>query len=89
MSTLNISLPEVIKHFVEEQVHQGMYASASDYICALVRADQQRQAQDGLEAKLLEALDSGEATEMTTDDWVQIRRDALACLQRRHADPAA
>jgi antitoxin ParD1/3/4 len=89
MSTLNISLPEVMKHFVEEQVREGMYASASDYIRALVREDQKRRAQDELEAKLLEALESGDATEMTQEDWAQIRRDALTRLQQRHTDPAA
>jgi antitoxin ParD1/3/4 len=58
MSTLNISLPEPMKAFVEEQVKAGLYGSASDYIRALVREDQKRKAQERLEAKLLEALES-------------------------------
>jgi antitoxin ParD1/3/4 len=41
MSTLNISLPEAMKAFVEAQVKAGLYGSASDYIRALVREDQQ------------------------------------------------
>jgi antitoxin ParD1/3/4 len=58
MSTLNISLPEAMKAFAEAQVKAGLYGSASDYIRALVRADQQCKAQEQLEAKLLAALDS-------------------------------
>ena len=39
MSTLNISLPEAMKAFVEAQVKAKLYGSASDCIRALVHAD--------------------------------------------------
>jgi Arc/MetJ-type ribon-helix-helix transcriptional regulator len=42
MTTLNISLPDAMKAFVEARVQTGQYASASDYIRALVREDQQK-----------------------------------------------
>ena len=86
METTNISLPESMKHFVEEQVTAGGYSSASDYICALVHEDQKRKAQDQLEALLLEALDSGEPTEMAKEDWVEIRREGLARLHARKVE---
>ena len=73
MSTLNISLPEAMKRFVEEQVRRGQYASASDYIRALVRDDQKRQAQDELEAKLLEALDSNDLEAVTPEFFDKLR----------------
>ena len=85
METINISLPESMKHFVDEQVAAGAYSSVSAYICALVREDQKRKAQERLEALLLEALDSGEPTEMTPDDWEQIRQEGLARLHARRA----
>jgi antitoxin ParD1/3/4 len=73
MSTLNISLPEAMKAFVEEQVKAGLYGSASDYIRALVREDQKRQAQERLEAKLLEALESRDFKAVTPELFEQLR----------------
>jgi antitoxin ParD1/3/4 len=73
MSTLNISLPESMKAFVEEQVKAGLYGSASDYIRALVREDQQRKAQERLEAKLLEALESHDFKAVTPELFARLR----------------
>jgi antitoxin ParD1/3/4 len=73
MTTLNISLPDAMKTFVEERVRKGMYASASDYIRTLVREDQKRQAEEELEAKLLAALDSGDFREATPELFEQLR----------------
>jgi antitoxin ParD1/3/4 len=73
MSTLNISLSEPMKAFVEEQVKAGLYGSASDYIRALVREDQQRKAQERLEAKLLEALESHDFYVVTPELFERIR----------------
>ena len=42
MSTLNVSVPAAVKAFVETQGHSGLYSSASDYVRALSRDDQQR-----------------------------------------------
>ena len=44
MTTLNISLPDPMKAFIEAQVQSGSYASASDYVRALVRDAQKRHA---------------------------------------------
>jgi antitoxin ParD1/3/4 len=73
MTTLNISLPDAMKSFVEEQVHKGMYASASDYIRALVRADQKRQAEQELEARLLAALESNDYREASPEVFERLR----------------
>lgn len=59
-TTMNISLPEAMKAFVEEQVNSGGYGSASEYVRELVRRDQKERAQARLEALLLEGLESGE-----------------------------
>ena len=40
MTTLNVSLPDAMKAFIESQVQTGQYAAASDYIRALVREAQ-------------------------------------------------
>jgi len=75
METMNISLPDPLKAFVEAQINEGGYSSASEYVCALIRADQQRQAEERLEALLLEGLNSGEPSAMTAADWQEIRRE--------------
>ena len=73
MSTLNISLPEQMKTFVETQVNEGMYGSASDYIRALIRQDLKRKTEEGLERKLLEAIESGGYKKLTPELFEQLR----------------
>ena len=73
MTTMNISLPEEMKAFIEAQMAQEGYASASEYLRTLVREAQKRQAQRELAAKLLEGLQSP-ASEMTDEDWAALRR---------------
>jgi antitoxin ParD1/3/4 len=42
MSTMNISLPEALKAFVDEQVNQRGYGTSSEYVRELIRKDQDR-----------------------------------------------
>ena len=84
MESMNISLPEPLKRFVDAQVAQGRYSTASEYIRELIRADEKRKAQETLEAKLLEGLNSAES-ELTSADWYELRQEALARLKARHA----
>jgi antitoxin ParD1/3/4 len=42
MSTMNISLPEALKDFVDEQVSQRGYGTSSEYVRELIRKDQDR-----------------------------------------------
>lgn len=42
MSTMNISLPETLKSFVDEQVSQRGYGTSSEYVRELIRKDQDR-----------------------------------------------
>lgn len=74
MKSMNISLPDSMRTYVEEQVANGGYSTASEYFRELVRQDQQRKAQERLEVLLLEGLDSGTATEITAQDWQDIRQ---------------
>ena len=43
MSTMNISLPETLKSFVDEQVAARGYGTSSEYVRELIRTDQDRQ----------------------------------------------
>ena len=42
MSTMNISLPDTLKSFVDKQVSQGGYGTSSEYVRELIRKDQDR-----------------------------------------------
>jgi len=42
MSTMNISLPEAMKSFVDEQVNERGYGTSSEYVRELIRKDQER-----------------------------------------------
>ncbi|MCY1561555.1 Antitoxin ParD4 [compost metagenome] len=48
MSTMNISLPDALKSFVDQQVDQRGYSTSSEYVRELIRKDQDRQHLRGL-----------------------------------------
>ena len=55
MSTMNISLPDSLKAFVDEQVTQHGYGTSSEYVRELIRKDQEAQS---LKALLREGAQS-------------------------------
>lgn len=80
MTSMNISLPESMKTFVEEQVVAGGYGTTSEYLRALIREDQKTKARARLATLLQEGIDSGPATPMTAEDWEEMRRE----FDKRH-----
>lgn len=42
MSTMNISLPDALKEFVDQQVSTAGYGTSSEYVRELIRRDQER-----------------------------------------------
>lgn len=74
---MNISLPDVMKTWVEQQVAKGGYATPSEYIRELLREDQNRKLRHQIDRKLVEALESGEPKEFTDADWQRIRQRVL------------
>lgn len=59
MSTMNISLPDSLKSFVDVQVSDGNYTSSSEYVRELLRKEQdrvklRRLLLDGLESELID-----------------------------------
>ena len=59
MSTMNISLPETLRSFVDSQVSDGAYGSSSEYMRDLLRKEQDRVRLrklilDGLESELID-----------------------------------
>jgi antitoxin ParD1/3/4 len=55
MSTMNISLPDSLKSFVDEQVARRGYGTCSEYVRELIRKEQER---TRLRELLLEGADS-------------------------------
>ena len=81
MQTMNISLPETLKDFVDQQISAGRYSSASEYVRELIRNDEKRKAEERLTALLREGLQS-EETALTPEDWKAIRAEALARVKK-------
>lgn len=83
MKSMNISLPDTMRTYIEEQVAQGAYSSVSEYFRELVRQDQKQKANERLQTMLLEGLNSGNATEMTAQDWKDIRQTVSERINKR------
>jgi antitoxin ParD1/3/4 len=63
MATMNVSLPDSMKEWVETQARSGRYSNASDYVRDLIRKDQERNAKiAAMQARVDEGLTSGIGT---------------------------
>jgi len=74
MATLNISIPDQMREWINSQTQNGKYTSASDYLRDLVRSDQR--AREELDKMLVEGLESGPAIEPNFEYWKN-KKDAL------------
>ncbi len=84
MATMNISLPEDMKAFVEDQAAKKGFGTVSEYVRAIIRDVQEQQAErEQLDSLLLEGLDSGPATPLTKKDWEHIRREGKKLIAER------
>lgn len=68
---MNISLPDTLKTFVDEQVSQRGYGTRSEYVRELIRRDQQGQQ---LRCLLLEGANSASAVLADTAYFESLRR---------------
>ena len=73
MATLNISLTDEMRSYVDERVSSGRYGNASEYFRDLVRNDQDRHREEELESLLLAGLRSGEAKPLGRADFDRTR----------------
>ena len=55
MGTMNISLPDSLRAFIDKRIHSGDYGTSSEYLRELIRRDQARLE---LRQLLLEGLQS-------------------------------
>ena len=75
MATMNVSLPDPMKEWVERQIEGGHYSNSSDYVRDLIRRDQEYQ--DKRET-LIKALEAGEKSGISKNTLDDIWRDVKA-----------
>ena len=85
MTSMNISVPESMKEFIEDEVSSGGYGTASEYVRELVRDAKKQKEEERIEKLLLEALESGPASPMTKKDWEAIKERGLKRIQAKKA----
>ncbi len=60
MATMNISLPDQMKEWVEARAETGRYANSSDYVRDLIRRDQEKAEKIArLQTLITEGIESG------------------------------
>ena len=80
MKSMNISLPEPMKDWVDTRVEGGDYASASDYVRDLIRKDREfREKREVLIQALIEGEESGISDPQSLEEF-------LAEMRSKHAD---
>ena len=83
MATMNVSLPDAMKAWVEEQAGTGRYANASDYVRDLIRRDQERLEKiAAMQALIDEGLASG-VSALSVDQILQVARDRVGVAAKR------
>lgn len=82
MATMNISLSEPLKAFVDEEVREGGYSSTSDYVRDLIRQHQRRKAEEFLRQLIAEGLASGPAEPLEPGFFDTLREQARARAEK-------
>ena len=72
MATLNISMPDEMRAFIETRVSMGEYQSASDYLRDLIRHDHEE-----TERLLMDGVNSGPAMPL---DMSALKKKAQSLL---------
>lgn len=72
-ATMNVSLPEPLKAFVDEQVRLGGFSSTSDYVRQLIREHREKVAAATLRALIAEGLASGAPRSVDPEYWATKR----------------
>ncbi len=74
MATMNISLPDPMKQWVEAKAGSGRYSNVSDYIRDLIRREQERS--DRI-ARMQQHVDEARASGTSNETMADIRARAL------------
>jgi antitoxin ParD1/3/4 len=74
MATMNVSVPDTLKSFVETQVETEGYGTSSEYIRQLIRKDRQRA---HLRALIMVGVESETVAAVVDDAFWEARRNRL------------
>ncbi len=81
MATMNVSLPDAMKHWVEGRTETGRYSNASDYVRDLIRRDQERAEKTAaLQLLIAEGEESG-VSPRSAQDILAIARHRVGVRQ--------
>lgn len=83
IATLNISLPETMKAEVENVVATEGYGNTSEFFRDLVRDYLKERQERKLETLILEGINSGEATSLTSRDFERIKERGIKRIEQR------
>lgn len=83
MATMDISLPENMKQWIDEQVATGRFSDVSEYVVGLVREDQRAYARQKLQDMVDEALASGTDQRSKEELLEQVMSRAIAAVEAR------
>ena len=76
MATMNVSLPDPMKAWVEAQTKDGRYSNASDYVRDLIRRDQDRQSAIAeLQSLVDESVASGAPQRFDMEAFLRRKRE--------------
>ena len=79
MATMNVSLPDQMKSWIETRLQDGRFSNTSDYVRDLIRRDQEREeARAALQAAISEGESSGTAQEVDFDAFRASMRERYA-----------
>lgn len=68
MATMNISLPDPMKQWVEAQAETGRYSNVSDYVRDLIRREQDRNDKIAHMQRLVDEARASDPSDLTMDD---------------------
>lgn len=79
MDTMDFSVPEQFRAFVQNRVEEGGFGSTTDYLQQLIESEMRK----WLEAEIAKGIDSGPAEPMTAEDWESIRAEVRGRIEAR------
>jgi antitoxin ParD1/3/4 len=83
IATLNISLPDTMKAEVENVVATEGYGNTSEFFRDLVRDYLKERQARKLETLILEGINSGDSTTLTSEDFEKIKERGIKRIQQR------